>query len=145
MFGWEGGQRRARSRTGSALSIRLVGRGVGRRDARARGESGRRRTNRDGWIVPGVMPFQSAPAPSSRATVTIVPNIPLYLGAAPPAADAPWSCRRTFAVSSGMVHASAKEAENALAARLPMKLFRWPEEGGDMVTGRVVLAARAAR
>ena len=50
-----------------------------------------------------------------------------------------------FAVSSGMVHASAKEAENALAARLPMKLFRWPEEGGDMVTGRVVLAARAAR
>ena len=91
------------------------------------------------------MPFQSAPAPSSRATVTIVPNIPLYLGAAPPATDAPWSCRRTFAVSSGMVHASAKEAENALAARLPMKLFRWPEEGGDMVTGRVVLAARAAR
>ena len=48
MFGWEGGQRRARSRTGSAVSIRLVGRGVGRRDARAWGE--RSSTHEPGWM-----------------------------------------------------------------------------------------------
>ena len=35
-----------------------------------------------------------------------------------------------MAVSSGIVHASANDAENALAARLPTKLLRCPELGG---------------
>ena len=77
------------------------------------------------WM-PGVMPFHSAPTPSSLATVAIVPTMPLYLGFGPPFAAAPCSCRRTFAVSMGIVHASANDAENALAARLPTKLVRSP-------------------
>lgn len=86
---------------------------------------------------PGVMPFHRAPTPSSFATVIMVPNMPLYLGLTP-AAAALCSCRRTLAVSMGMVHASANDAEKALAARLLTKEFFWDAAGGgDIATVRV--------
>jgi|EP00982_Pelagococcus_subviridis_P006220 hypothetical protein len=55
--------------------------------------------------------------------------MPLYRGVVP-AAAAPWSCSRTFAVSSGIVHASAKHDANALAARFDTKFGLGPSEGG---------------
>jgi hypothetical protein len=88
------------------------------------------------------MPFQSAPTPSSRATVIIVPIMPLYLGG--PVADA-CSCSRTFAVSMGMVHASAKEAEKALAARLLTKLLRCCAAARGDMTPEATSARRSVR
>ena len=76
------------------------------------------------WI-PGVIPFHSAPIPSSAATARIVPSIPAPRPrvVAVAVALAPRSCSRTLTVSRGIVQNSANDAENALAARPPRKGF----------------------